>query len=75
MKAKYIYTASLIMLFMFTTGIALPWLISNVVMPLWMIIFSIISLLLFWAIILEKPYRKIISYINKKNNKVVNNVD
>jgi hypothetical protein len=50
----------LLMLLMFTTGIVLPWVISNVLMPVWMIMFTFAAVLCLWVIILERPYRKLI---------------
>lgn len=66
----------LLMLLMFTTGIVLPWVISNVLMPVWMIMFTFAAVLCLWVIILERPYRKLIKTVLKaflKEEKV--NVD
>ncbi len=50
----------MLMLLMFTTGIVLPWVISNVLMPVWMIIFTLGAIIALWVILLEKPYRRLI---------------
>jgi hypothetical protein len=52
----------LLMLLMFTTGIILPWVISNVLMPVWMIIFTLGAVIALWVVILERPYRKLIKF-------------
>ncbi len=51
----------LLVAIMFTTGIILPWVISNVLMPVWMIIFTLGTILALWLIILERPFRKMMS--------------
>ena len=56
------------MLLTFTTGIVLPWVISNVMMPLWMIIFTLGAVIALWVVILEKPYRTFIKFILKSLN-------
>jgi F0F1-type ATP synthase assembly protein I len=50
---------------MFTFGAILPWVISTVLLPLWMIIFVILGLAVVWAVILEAPYSKAVKYIRK----------
>jgi len=42
----------------FTTGIVLPWVISNVVMPVWMIIATLGAVCWLWAFIMDKPIRR-----------------
>lgn len=48
----------ILFLFLITTGIALPWIISNVVMPLWMIMASVILLGCVWCLIFKKAFRE-----------------
>lgn len=63
------------MLLMFTTGIVLPWIISNVLMPVWMIIFTLGAVLALWVMILERPYRKLIKFALKAYKSEKKNVD
>lgn len=61
MKSRHLLKAiGMLMLLMFTTGIVLPWVISNVLMPVWMIIFTLGAIIALWVILLEKPYRRLI---------------
>ena len=61
MTSRHLLKAiGMLMLLMFTTGIVLPWVISNVLMPVWMIIFTLGAIIALWVILLEKPYRRLI---------------
>lgn len=65
----------LAMLLMFTTGIVLPWVISTIVMPLWMIIFTLGAVIFLWIILLDKPFRKLINLAIWTRKKETENVD
>lgn len=65
----------LAMLLMFTTGIVLPWIISTIVMPLWMIIFTLGAIIFLWIILLDKPFRKLINLTVWTRKKEAANVD
>ncbi len=65
----------LAMLLMFTTGIVLPWIISTIVMPLWMIIFTLGAVIFLWIILLDKPFRKLINLAIWTRKKETENVD
>lgn len=60
----------LVMLFLFTTGIVLPWIISNVVMPIWMTVFAFLAVIFIWMVILDPIIRKLINKIKKELNHV-----
>lgn len=77
MKSRHLLKGiGMFMLLMFTTGIVLPWVISNVVMPLWMIMFTLGGVLCFWIVILERPYRHLIKFIIRTFHKgEIENVD
>lgn len=76
MKSRHLLKAiGLLMLLMFTTGIVLPWIISNVLMPVWMIIFTLGAVLALWVMILERPYRKLIKFALKAYKSEKKNVD
>ena len=63
MKSRHLIKGiGMFMLLMFTTGIILPWVISNVVMPVWMIMFTLGAILCLWVVILERPYRNLIKF-------------
>jgi Flp pilus assembly protein TadB len=63
MKSRHLLKGiGMLMFLMFTTGIILPWVISNVVMPLWMIMFTLGGVLCLWIVILERPYRRLIKF-------------
>ncbi len=53
----------ILMLLIFTTGIVLPWVISNVLMPVWMIIFTLGGIVALWVVLLERPYYAVIKYL------------
>jgi hypothetical protein len=64
MKSRCLLKAiGLLMLLMFTTGIVLPWIISNVLMPVWMIIFTLAAVIALWVVLLESPYRKLVQFL------------
>ncbi len=65
----------LAMLLMFTTGIVLPWIISTIVMPLWMIIFTLGAVIFLWIVLLDKPFRKLINLAIKFKKKEAENVN
>jgi len=70
---KHILKAvAVVMLLMFTTGIVLPWIISTVILPLWMIIFSVGAVIFLWFVVLDKTFRKSLvfafKYFNKKDS-------
>lgn len=65
----------LAMLLMFTTGIVLPWIISTIVMPLWMIIFTLGAVIFLWIVLLDKPFRKLINLSIKFKKKEAKNVN
>ncbi len=70
-KLALLKASGLMALLLFTTGIALPWIISSVVMPVWMIIFTLIAMAFVWALILEGPFKKLVNLITR----TVKNVD
>jgi len=57
-----------------TTGIILPWVISNFILPLWMILVTLGVLIGIWFIVLEIPARKIFIFL-KSQVKEAKNVD
>ena len=62
MKSRHLIKGiGMFMLLMFTTGIILPWVISNVIMPVWMIIFTLGAVIALWVVLLERPYRKMVA--------------
>ena len=65
----------MLMLLMFTTGIVLPWVISNVLMPVWMIIFTLGAVIALWVVLLERPYRKMVACFLKARKEEFKNVD
>lgn len=71
MKKHLLKAVGLIMLLMFTTGIVLPWIISNVVMPLWMIIFTLGAVIFLWIVLCERPFRKLINLAIKARKQEV----
>jgi hypothetical protein len=76
MKSRHLLKAiGLLMLLMFTTGIIVPWIISNVLMPVWMIIFTLGAVIAFWVLLLERPYRKMIKVFLKARKEEFKNVD
>lgn len=77
MKSRHLLKVIfLMMLLMFTTGIVLPWVISNVIMPVWMIMFTLGAILCLWVLILERPYRQLIKFLIRSYRKEHNvNVD
>jgi len=65
MTNKWIFIyIGMISAFMITTGIVLPWVVNNILMPSFMIILSLSALSLFWLIIFNK-----IKDLFKKDNK------
>ena len=63
MKSRHLLKGiGMFMLLMFTTGIFLPWVISNVIMPVWMIMFTLGAILCLWVVILERSYRQLIRF-------------
>ncbi len=64
MKSRHLLKGIGLMLFMlFTTGIILPWVISNVIMPVWMIMFTLGGILCIWIVVLDKPCRLFIRIV------------
>ena len=59
----------LVILLMFTTGVALPWVISNFVMPIWMILGTVGAIIVVWGMLLQPIYTQMIKMIfSPKNN-------
>lgn len=75
MRKHLLKAVGLAMLLMFTTGIVLPWIISTIVMPLWMIIFTLGEVVFLWIILLDKPFRKLINLALSNRKKEAENVD
>jgi hypothetical protein len=55
-----------------TTGIILPWVISNFILPLWMILVTLGVLIGIWLMVLEIPARKFILLLKKQIKEVQN---
>jgi hypothetical protein len=76
MKSRYLIKGiGMFMLLMFTTGIVLPWVISNVIMPVWMIMFTLGAILCLWVVILEQAYLKLIKFAIRAYRREKINVD
>lgn len=70
MKSKYLFALIiLVMLFMLTTGIALPWVISNDALPVWLIVIIISGIVGLWYKLLEDPYKKLKKSVIKSYKK------
>jgi hypothetical protein len=75
-RMKYILQGiGVLMLFFFTAGILLPWVISTLVMPLWMIIFTVGAVTALWVILLETPFFKLVDVIRSFLSGEADNVD
>lgn len=75
MTKHLLKAVGLAMLLMFTTGIVLPWIISTIVMPLWMIIFTLGAVIFLWVILLDRPFRKLINLAIKARKKEIKDDD
>lgn len=64
MKVKDIYAfLFIIILFIFTTGIVLPWMINSVTMPIWLIIPFLGLSIIFLVLSIEPYYKKLLKAI------------
>jgi uncharacterized membrane protein YgaE (UPF0421/DUF939 family) len=57
---KHVFQGIGILVFLLvTTGIILPWVISNFILPLWMILVTLGVMIAIWFMVLEIPVRKL----------------
>ena len=66
MKRKFFTIAAYLAAFFITTGMIIPWLISNDVLPMPLIIVCGLLLGIVWATIMEKPVIRLLKWANKK---------
>jgi hypothetical protein len=70
---RYVFQGIGILVFLLiTTGIILPWVISNFILPLWMILVTLGVLIGIWLMVLEIPARKFILLLKKQIKDVQN---
>ena len=66
MKKFYIKWLSIISGLFITMGVIVPWVISNDVFPVYLMIFFIFSMVFVWMVILEKPALRFLKWANKQ---------
>jgi len=63
MKSKSLLKAiGMFILLLFTTGILVPWIISNALMPIWMIVLALGAIIFLWVLLLEWPYQNLVKF-------------
>jgi hypothetical protein len=64
---KHVFQGIGILVFLLvTTGIILPWVISNFILPLWMILITLGVMIGIWFMVLEIPVRKLFIMVKRQ---------
>src|SRR6185295_2885773 len=66
MKKFYIKWLAIVSGLFITMGVIVPWVISNDVFPVYLMIFFIFSMVFVWMVILEKPALRFLKWANKQ---------
>jgi hypothetical protein len=66
MKKFYIKWLAIISGLFITMGVIVPWVISNDIFPVYLMIFFIFSMVFVWMVILEKPALRFLKWANKQ---------
>jgi hypothetical protein len=69
MNISYIKGFLYVVGFFMTTGLIMPWIISNDLLPIWATIICVFFVALVWVTICEKPVVRLIKRINKEIEK------